>query len=129
MPFMNLTMLVLNTNLYYDSNSLTEEMPDPANQLQWFFDKLQEAQDQGTKVRMRRGWGYWGIWRREEIKERNIDGRKEEMEERKTHGEEEEREERKRWGEEEMEERNIDGGKEDTEKRKRGRRGRDGGEK
>lgn len=48
--FGNLTILVLNTNLYYESNYLTESMPDPANQFQWLDDKLREAEQKNKKV-------------------------------------------------------------------------------
>ena len=46
----NLTAVILNTNLYYKSNPLTEHMPDPANQFQWFDDKLTEANLANEKV-------------------------------------------------------------------------------
>uniref|UniRef100_A0AAY4CXD5 Sphingomyelin phosphodiesterase C-terminal domain-containing protein n=1 Tax=Denticeps clupeoides TaxID=299321 RepID=A0AAY4CXD5_9TELE len=36
-------VLVLNTNLYYDQNSVTENMQDPANQLQWMDDVLSKG--------------------------------------------------------------------------------------
>ncbi|KAK2157187.1 hypothetical protein LSH36_196g05044 [Paralvinella palmiformis] len=45
-----LRMVVLNTNLYYDSNKLTEAMPDPGNQLQWFDDLLNTATLHNEKV-------------------------------------------------------------------------------
>ena len=44
-------MLVLNTNLYYESNELTSGMPDPANQFQWMDDELREVKQRGGKVR------------------------------------------------------------------------------
>lgn len=43
-------MVVLNTNLYYDSNALTENLYDPANQLQWFDDIMTDIADHGKKV-------------------------------------------------------------------------------
>ena len=49
----NLRMVVLNTNLYYDSNELTEEMPDPANQLQWFDDVLTAAASDNETVTLK----------------------------------------------------------------------------
>uniref|UniRef100_A0AAY4CUQ5 Acid sphingomyelinase-like phosphodiesterase n=2 Tax=Denticeps clupeoides TaxID=299321 RepID=A0AAY4CUQ5_9TELE len=43
-------VLVLNTNLYYDQNSVTENMQDPANQLQWMDDVLSKAVLNNEKV-------------------------------------------------------------------------------
>jgi hypothetical protein len=47
---LNLRVVVLNTNLYYDSNDLTQDMPDPANQLQWFDDVLTAAAGNNEKA-------------------------------------------------------------------------------
>ena len=46
-------MVVLNTNLYYESNTLTEGMYDPANQLQWFDDVMTEAHVADKKVEIK----------------------------------------------------------------------------
>ncbi|XP_076592485.1 acid sphingomyelinase-like phosphodiesterase 3b [Chaetodon auriga] len=43
-------MLVLNTNLYYDQNKLTENMEDPAGQLSWADQVLTEAAKNKEKV-------------------------------------------------------------------------------
>ena len=46
----HLRIVVLNTNLYYYTNELTAAMPDPANQLQWLDDILNDVRDEGKKV-------------------------------------------------------------------------------
>uniref|UniRef100_UPI0037E7C18B acid sphingomyelinase-like phosphodiesterase 3b n=1 Tax=Semicossyphus pulcher TaxID=241346 RepID=UPI0037E7C18B len=43
-------MLVLNTNLYYDQNKLTENMDDPADQFSWADQVLTEAANNKEKV-------------------------------------------------------------------------------
>ncbi|GCB75577.1 hypothetical protein scyTo_0015344 [Scyliorhinus torazame] len=43
-------MIILNTNLYYKSNALTEYLSDPAGQFQWFDDILSRASTAGEKV-------------------------------------------------------------------------------
>ncbi|OCT92068.1 acid sphingomyelinase-like phosphodiesterase 3b isoform X1 [Xenopus laevis] len=43
-------MIVLNTNLYYDSNSLTANMKDPGDQFQWLEEQLNNAYLKGEKV-------------------------------------------------------------------------------
>ena len=50
----NIQIVVLNTNLYYTSNSLTTHMPDPANQLQWLHEVLVQAANKRLKVWMSR---------------------------------------------------------------------------
>ena len=47
----DLRIVVLNTNLYYYTNELTAQMPDPANQLQWLDDVLTAANQNAEKVR------------------------------------------------------------------------------
>ena len=47
----DLRIVVLNTNLYYYTNELTAQMPDPANQLQWLDDILTAANQNAEKVR------------------------------------------------------------------------------
>lgn len=43
-------MLVLNTNLYYDQNALTQDMDDPAGQFSWSDQVLTEAASNKEKV-------------------------------------------------------------------------------
>ncbi|KAM4701966.1 acid sphingomyelinase-like phosphodiesterase 3b [Discoglossus pictus] len=43
-------VIVLNTNLYYDSNSLTANMEDPGDQFQWLENELTRASQFGEKV-------------------------------------------------------------------------------
>ncbi|CAN9513818.1 unnamed protein product [Ophioblennius macclurei] len=43
-------MLVLNTNLYYDQNKLTQDMEDPADQFRWSDQVLTEAANNKEKV-------------------------------------------------------------------------------
>ncbi|KAG8451190.1 hypothetical protein GDO86_003444 [Hymenochirus boettgeri] len=43
-------MIVLNTNLYYDSNSLTTNMVDPGDQFNWLEDLLQSLELKQEKV-------------------------------------------------------------------------------
>lgn len=44
-------MLVLNTNLYYDQNTLTPDMDDPAGQFNWADQVLTEAAKNEEKAR------------------------------------------------------------------------------
>ncbi|KAM4795827.1 acid sphingomyelinase-like phosphodiesterase 3b [Rhinophrynus dorsalis] len=44
------SMIVLNTNLYYDSNSITANMEDPGDQFQWLEEQLRRASQIGNKV-------------------------------------------------------------------------------
>ncbi|KAM3933426.1 acid sphingomyelinase-like phosphodiesterase 3b [Leptodactylus fuscus] len=43
-------IVVLNTNLYYDSNSITANMEDPGDQFQWLESQLSDASQKGEKV-------------------------------------------------------------------------------
>ncbi|KAG5271435.1 hypothetical protein AALO_G00179710 [Alosa alosa] len=43
-------MLVLNTNLYYSRNKVTQDLPDPANQFDWMDKELTNAANQKEKV-------------------------------------------------------------------------------
>ncbi|XP_012694248.2 acid sphingomyelinase-like phosphodiesterase 3b isoform X1 [Clupea harengus] len=43
-------ILVLNTNLYYDQNKATQDIPDPANQFNWMDTILTNAASQNEKV-------------------------------------------------------------------------------
>lgn len=43
-------MVVLNTNLYYDQNKVTEDMADPANQFSWTDQVLTDAAKNREKV-------------------------------------------------------------------------------
>ncbi|KAL2084947.1 hypothetical protein ACEWY4_020465 [Coilia grayii] len=43
-------IMVLNTNLYYDQNKVTENMPDPADQFAWMDKTLTDAANQKEKV-------------------------------------------------------------------------------
>lgn len=43
-------MLVLNTNLYYDQNKVTQDMDDPAGQFSWADQVLTEAANNKEKV-------------------------------------------------------------------------------
>ena len=45
-----LRVIGLNTNLYYKSDVITEDMPDPGCQFQWLDDQLTGARQNGTKV-------------------------------------------------------------------------------
>ncbi|XP_068180131.1 acid sphingomyelinase-like phosphodiesterase 3b [Antennarius striatus] len=45
-----LRMIVLNTNLYYDQNKLTEDMYDPAGQFSWLDKVLRDAANSNEKV-------------------------------------------------------------------------------
>ncbi|KAF7708702.1 hypothetical protein HF521_017759 [Silurus meridionalis] len=45
-----LRVLVLNTNLYYDQNKITENMKDPADQFKWADQVLSEASKNNEKV-------------------------------------------------------------------------------
>lgn len=45
-----LRMLVLNTNLYYDQNSVTQDMEDPADQFRWSDQVLTDAAKNQEKV-------------------------------------------------------------------------------
>ncbi|KAI4894343.1 hypothetical protein NFI96_032790 [Prochilodus magdalenae] len=47
---MGLRVLVLNTNLYYDQNSVTENVKDPADQFKWADQVLSEASKNKEKV-------------------------------------------------------------------------------
>jgi len=49
-PSSDLQMLVLNTNLYYESNNLTKNEEDPAGQFKWLEDKLSAAKSASQKV-------------------------------------------------------------------------------
>ena len=49
-PNSNLQIVVLNTNLYYDSNDLTKDVEDPAGQFVWLEDKLTAAANANQKV-------------------------------------------------------------------------------
>ncbi|MEE6518283.1 hypothetical protein FKM82_029185, partial [Ascaphus truei] len=42
-------VIVLNTNLYYDANSLTANMDDPGGQLEWLEEQLSDASRLGHK--------------------------------------------------------------------------------
>ncbi len=44
-------MLVLNTNLYYNQNKLTEDMDDPAGQFSWADQVLTEAANNKEKAK------------------------------------------------------------------------------
>ena len=44
-------MLVLNTNLYYDQNKLTQNMDDPADQFSWADQVLTEAANNKEKAK------------------------------------------------------------------------------
>lgn len=44
-------MLVLNTNLYYDQNTLTPDMDDPAGQFNWANQVLTEAANNKEKAK------------------------------------------------------------------------------
>ncbi|XP_062395282.1 acid sphingomyelinase-like phosphodiesterase 3b [Sardina pilchardus] len=43
-------ILVLNTNLYYSTNKVTQDLPDPANQFDWMDKELTNAANQKEKV-------------------------------------------------------------------------------
>lgn len=43
-------VVVLNTNLYYDQNSLTENIKDPADQFSWAENVLEDAAKNNEKV-------------------------------------------------------------------------------
>ncbi|KAM9320148.1 acid sphingomyelinase-like phosphodiesterase 3b [Gastrophryne carolinensis] len=43
-------VLILNTNLYYDSNSITANMMDPSEQFSWLENQLIDASQNGEKV-------------------------------------------------------------------------------
>ncbi|XP_072276651.1 acid sphingomyelinase-like phosphodiesterase 3b [Pyxicephalus adspersus] len=43
-------IIILNTNLYYDSNSVTANMEDPAGQFAWLENQLTDASQKGEKV-------------------------------------------------------------------------------
>lgn len=43
-------IMVLNSNLWYDSNKKVDGTGDPAGQFQWMESTLQSATDQGVKV-------------------------------------------------------------------------------
>ncbi|KAM8977410.1 acid sphingomyelinase-like phosphodiesterase 3b [Pelodytes ibericus] len=43
-------IIVLNTNLYYDSNSVTASMEDPGDQFKWLEEELANASQLGKKV-------------------------------------------------------------------------------
>lgn len=45
-----LRVVVLNTNLYYDQNKLTENIKDPADQFSWADKVLQDAAKNNEKV-------------------------------------------------------------------------------
>ncbi len=45
-----LRVVVLNTNLYYDQNKLTENLQDPADQFSWADKVLQDAAKNNEKV-------------------------------------------------------------------------------
>ncbi len=45
-----LRVVVLNTNLYYDQNKLTENIRDPADQFSWAEKVLQDAAKNNEKV-------------------------------------------------------------------------------
>lgn len=45
-----LRVVVLNTNLYYDQNKLTENMKDPAEQFSWADQVLSDAAKNNEKV-------------------------------------------------------------------------------
>lgn len=44
-------MLVLNTNLYYDQNKLTQDMDDPADQFRWSDQVLTQAANNKEKAK------------------------------------------------------------------------------
>lgn len=46
----NVTVLVLNTNLYYGPNDLLQNVSDPCGQFAWIREKLQIAGEEGRKV-------------------------------------------------------------------------------
>ncbi|XP_055886694.1 acid sphingomyelinase-like phosphodiesterase 3b [Biomphalaria glabrata] len=46
----NVRLLALNTNLYYKSDKLTPNVPDPVGQFAWMQRQLQEAKSTGEKV-------------------------------------------------------------------------------
>ena len=50
LPGLPIRMMQINTNLYYDSNKLTADMEDPADQFHWLENEFNKAATANEKV-------------------------------------------------------------------------------